>query len=85
MIRWRYHRFRINPLHPIYCVAVKLNRTWNFIIDSHFLIHRIEVTKIAVLRFSKVTTAYHTVNFYVSEKFVYSEFDLKLSVEDLEV
>jgi len=39
----------------------------------------------AVLRFSIVKTAYRTANFYVSDKFVYSEFNFKLSVEDFEV
>jgi hypothetical protein len=40
-----------------------IRKALNFIFDSRFLIHKIECTKIAVLRFSIVRTVYRRLKF----------------------
>jgi len=63
--------FSLLLVSKIYCVAVKINKAWNFIIDSRFLIHRFECTMVGVLRFSIVRTSYRIVKIYEDNIFMY--------------
>jgi hypothetical protein len=69
------------PQTIIYCGAVLIRKAWKFIIDSRFLIHRVECTMIAFLRFSIVTTSYRNVEFQETTKV----YDLDSNLESLAV
>ena len=51
-ISWSITCLRSDPFTTVSCISIQIRKAWNFNIDSRFLIHRFECTKIAVLRFS---------------------------------